>query len=158
MSLALCSLRDNPHLLHQAQRFLLQAWADEKSSKFYEEVLQCSVDTKGFIPHFLFALLEEKIVGCVGVALQDFVSCADLYPFLIALYVAESHRKKGIAQRLIRRAKNDCQAQGFTSLYLCTDLRGFYERFGFTLYTQAHDIFGYNNRIYRCRLDKALDS
>ncbi|WP_299326929.1 hypothetical protein [uncultured Helicobacter sp.] len=61
----------------------------------------------------------------MGVALQDFVSCADLYPFLIALYVAESHCKKGIAQRLIRHAKNDCQAQkallAYISALICVD-------------------------------------
>lgn len=152
MSLTICSLRDNPHLLDQAQAFLLKAWADEKSQKFYEEVLQCSINTKGFIPHFLFALLDKQIVGCVGVALQDFVSCADIYPFLIALYVAEPYRNKNIASALIKQAKNDCQAQGFTSLYLCTNLQGFYERFGFILHTQAHDIFGYNNLIYQCSL------
>lgn len=154
MSLAIRSLRDNPHLLNQAQSFLLQAWADEKSQKFYEEVLQCSIDTASFIPHFLFALLDGEIVGCVGVALQDFVSCADIYPFLIALYVAESYRKRGIASALINQAKSDCQTQGFANLYLCTDLCGFYEHFGFVFYTQAHDIFGYNNRIYQCHLNQ----
>lgn len=93
--ISICSLKDNPSLLEKAQIFLLKAWADEKSENFYKEVLQCCVKTSDFIPHFLFAIdKDRKIVGCVGIALQDFVSCANLYPFLVALYVEESYRNK----------------------------------------------------------------
>lgn len=150
LQIRICSLRENPHLFDKARDFVLQAWGDEKSKQFYIEVLLCNIETKGFIPHFLFALTQnEEIVGCVGVALQDFVSCANLYPFLVALFVEASHRKSGIARMLIEKAKFDCKKAGFENLYLCSDLCGFYEKFGFIFHTMAYDVFGFNNRIYR---------
>ncbi|WP_295737079.1 GNAT family N-acetyltransferase [uncultured Helicobacter sp.] len=100
------SLKENPHLIDKAKDFVIKAWADEKSKQFYTEVLQCNVEAKGFIPHFLFALTKGEIVGCVGVALQNFVSCANLYPFLVALYVEKSYRKKGIARMLVAKKQN----------------------------------------------------
>lgn len=153
LQIRICSLRENPHLFDKAKDFVLQAWGDEKSKQFYTEVLRCNIETQGFIPHFLFALTQnEEIVGCVGVALQDFVSCANLYPFLVALFVEASHRKRGIARMLIERAKLDCKKAGFENLYLCSDLCGFYEKFGFIFHTMAYDVFGFNNRIYRLEL------
>ncbi|CAM3353786.1 hypothetical protein [Helicobacter labetoulli] len=92
---SICSLKDNPYLFDKAKDFVLKAWADEKSKQFYTEVLQCNLNVDGFIPHFLFALTPNGgVIGCLGVALQDFVSCANLYPFLVALYV-----KKLISQK-----------------------------------------------------------
>ncbi|MDY5949603.1 MAG: GNAT family N-acetyltransferase [Helicobacter sp.] len=151
--ISICSLKDNPSLLEKAQIFLLKAWADEKSENFYKEVLQCCVKTSDFIPHFLFAIdKDRKIIGCVGIALQDFVSCVNLYPFLVALYVEETYRNNGIASMLIGKAKRDCKNVGFSNLYLCSDLCGFYEKFSFVFHSTAYDVFGFNNRIYHCVL------
>lgn len=42
-----------------------------------------------------------------------------------------------------------CKKAEFETLHLCSDLCGFYEKFGFVFHTMAYDVFGFNNRIYR---------
>ncbi|STP08739.1 Uncharacterised protein [Helicobacter cinaedi] len=50
---------------------------------------------------------------------------------------------------LIEKAKLDCKKAEFENLHLCSDLCGFYEKFGFVFHTMAYDVFGFHNRIYR---------
>ena len=77
------------------------------------------------------------IVGGLGVIENDFHDRKDLTPNVCAVYVEPTHRRRGIAQRLLDLAVEDQRAHGVAPLYLLTDHTGFYERYGWEFYCMA---------------------
>ena len=72
----------------------------------------------------------ERIVGGLGVIDNDFHDRKDLSPNVGAVYTEEDHRCRGIAGRLLNMAVEDLRAKGISPVYLVTDHKGFYERYG----------------------------
>ena len=72
----------------------------------------------------------DRIVGGLGVIENDFHERKDLTPNVCAVYVEESHRRRGIAGRLLDMAVEDLRSKGISPVYLLTDHTGFYERYG----------------------------
>ena len=72
----------------------------------------------------------DRIVGGLGVIENDFHERKDLSPNICAVYVEESHRRHGIAGRLLDMAVEDLRGKGISPVYLLTDHTGFYERYG----------------------------
>ena len=73
---------------------------------------------------------DDRIVGGLGVIENDFHERKDLTPNICAVYVEESHRRRGIAGRLLDMAVEDLRSKGISPVYLLTDHVGFYERYG----------------------------
>ena len=70
--------------------------------------------------------------------------------FIRELYVLPSHRGKGVAGKLIRRAEQDMLRSGASQAYLTTDLAGFWEAMG---YTDTGEIYsGNGGTIYEKEL------
>lgn len=82
-------------------------------------------------------LAEGRIVGGLGVIENDFHDRKDLTPNLCAVYVEESHRRRGLAGRLLSLAVEDQRAKGISPLYLVTDHEGFYEKYGWEFLTHV---------------------
>ncbi len=80
----------------------------------------------------------DRIVGGLGVIENDFHERKDLSPNICAVYVEESHRRHGIAGRLLDMAVEDLRGKGITPVYLLTDHTGFYERYGWEFLCLAH--------------------
>ena len=82
-------------------------------------------------------LLGDRIVGGMGVIENDFHDRKDLAPNVCAVYTEETHRKQGIAGRLLRLTVEDLKANGMSPVYLVTDHTGFYERYGWEFLCMA---------------------
>ena len=79
----------------------------------------------------------DRIVGGLGVIENDFHERKDLTPNICAVYVEESHRRRGIAGRLLEMAVEDLRRKGVSPVYLLTDHTGFYERYGWEFLCHA---------------------
>ena len=73
---------------------------------------------------------EDKIVGGLGVIDNDFHNREDLSPNICAVYVEEAYRNQGIAGKLLNMAVEDCRQKGISPVYLVTNNKNFYERYG----------------------------
>lgn len=80
----------------------------------------------------------DRIVGGLGVIENDFHERKDLTPNICAVYVEESHRRRGIAGQLLDMAVEDLRSKGVSPVYLLTDHTGFYERYGWEFLCLAH--------------------
>jgi len=76
----------------------------------------------------------------------------DLCPWLCALYIEKKHRGQNLGNLLLAQAKADAAKMGLDQLYLCTDHKGYYEKYDFTYISDGYHPWGESSRIYACEL------
>lgn len=85
-------------------------------------------DISGRLDHFLLALDNNAVVGCVGLEVYG------PHGLLRSLAVAKPYRRQGIATALCKRIIAHARAQGVKQLYLLTtEATGFFKRQGFVV-------------------------
>lgn len=128
--------------------WLWKEFGNENSYDFFESIIKRSL-IKDKLPLTFVAIIDNELVGTIGLWRSDLVSRQDLYPWLSALYVKESHRKKGVGQELQRFLINYCKEAGFTELFLYTDIRNYYEKTGWQYIEDGVEYSGDYLKIYK---------
>lgn len=59
---------------------------------------------------------------------------------------------ESMGRLLLEKTKADARGLGFRQVYLCTDLAGYYERYGFTALGRERHPWGDSSRIYGAAL------
>jgi len=144
----LISVREYPEIKERAIKYFQNKWATEQSMMVYEDCINHCTSTSNPLPQWYLLIDNNKIVGCAGLITNDFISRMDLYPWVCALYIEEDYRGNSYSSILINKAKVDAKKSGFNHLYLCTDLIGFYEKFGFEHIGIGYHPWGGQSRIY----------
>jgi len=121
------SLREKPELMDAAALWFHSKWGVPKEA--YLECMEAYLKRGTELGWFL-CLDGDRIVGGLGVIENDFHDRPDLTPNICAVYTEESHRRQGIAGKLLHMAVADLRAKGISPAYLVTDHTGFYERYG----------------------------
>ena len=142
------SLRETPALLTEMTAYLQAKWGSDETIAVYKDCLIHAQTPEPTLPLWYVLKDGERIVGCAGLVTNDFISRMDLFPWLCALYIEEDQRGHGYSQLLIDRIKADTLALGFHTLYLCTDLDNFYERYEFSYLADGYHPWGEQTRIY----------
>lgn len=89
---------------------------------------------KPTLPQLLSALWQGECVGTVGLSQYDFAGRPDLAPWLVALYVPEAWRGRGIASALVRACEAEAARRHVETLYLATEDAGaLYRKLGWDL-------------------------
>lgn len=145
------SLRKQPEYLEVAIDFFQESWP-EVFPPIYDDCLQHSVHSESKLPRWYLLQENGLVVGGAGLITNDFISRMDLYPWLCALYVKEGYRGNKYSVSLIDHIKEEASRLGFKSLYLSTDMEGFYEKQGFAYLGQGYHPWGSESRIYRLDL------
>ena len=124
---AFITLRDKPAIKEQAAEWFSSKWGVPKDA--YIECMESYLKNETEYGWYL-CLEGERIIGGLGVIQNDFHNRKDLSPNVCAVYTEEEYRCKGIAGRLLDMAVNDLKSKGITPVYLVTDHKGFYEKYG----------------------------
>ena len=124
---AFVTLRDKPAIKEQAAEWFSSKWGVPKDA--YIECMESYLKNETEYGWYL-CLEGERIIGGLGVIQNDFHNRKDLSPNVCAVYTEEEYRCKGIAGRLLDMAVNDLKSKGITPVYLVTDHKGFYEKYG----------------------------
>ena len=124
---AFITLRDKPAIKEQAAEWFSNKWGVPKDA--YNDCMESYLKNETEYGWYL-CLEGERIIGGLGVIQNDFHNRKDLSPNVCAVYTEEEYRCKGIAGRLLDMAVNDLKSKGITPVYLVTDHKGFYEKYG----------------------------
>ena len=122
------TLREYPELKEKAASWFSSKWGVPK-----EAYLSCMDDylNKKTEYGWYLCINENKIIGGLGVIDNDFHDRKDLTPNICAVYVEEKYRNKGIAGKLLNMVVSISKSKGISPIYLITDHKGFYEKYGF---------------------------
>lgn len=125
------SVRQVPELAPRAIAYFQRHWATAETLMMYEDAINRSLGAANPLPQWYLLVENDRILGCAGLIINDFISRGELYPRLCALYVEEAQRGRGYGAKLIEHVAAETRRLGFPQLHLCTDLEGYYERNGF---------------------------
>ena len=73
---------------------------------------------------------DEKLVGFISIFPSDCEERKDLFPWYATMFVKEEYRGRGYSKILNDAILNEARKRGFKKIYLKTDLKNYYEKFG----------------------------
>ncbi len=135
-------------LLEKAIEYFWTCWGNESNYIFYKDCIVNSLKKENPIPKFYLGLEEDEIVASYALLTNDIISRQYLVPWFACLFVNETHRGQGLAEKLLNHALQEGKAKGFEKLYLSTDLVNFYERKGWTHLGVGYGVTGGEIKIY----------
>ncbi|WP_425449081.1 GNAT family N-acetyltransferase [Dethiothermospora halolimnae] len=143
------SVKDNGVNIKGAINYIHGAWGSEDSYKFYSDAIKHSSKDGKSLPQFYVMLKDNKIIGCAGLIVNDFISRHDLYPWLACLFVEEEERGKNYGKLLLEYGEKQAKKAGFENVYLTTTHDGYYEKYGWERIEDGYDPGGEASRIYK---------
>lgn len=149
MDLKIIELSEQPEIIPTATTYFWKCWGNSSNFIFYEDCIKHSTNPDRSLPKFYVGLIQDEIVCSYALLVNDLISRQDLMPWFACLHVNESHRKQGIAERLLDHGLTQAKNKGFEALYLSTDLENFYERKHWTHFGTGYGFSGGNIKIYK---------
>lgn len=141
------NVRDYSEGLEVAARYFNTAWPGINTA-FYLDAMKHSYGEHSPLPQFYLLMKDSRIIGCYGLAVNDFISRHDLYPWFVALYIEEEKRGQALGRLLLDHALGEAAAAGFDTFYLTTDHEGYYEKYGWKRIEDGFERDGTPARIY----------
>lgn len=130
---------DAPERLQLAQWYHAE-WGQDAGLSLEEELqrLNRAQDAEGF-PHLIAAFDGGQVVGAVQLKRREMAAFPQYEHWLGSVFVADSHRGRGLAGELVERAAAQAAQMGVADLYLQTEVLdgGLYARLGWTPLQQA---------------------
>lgn len=136
------SVKENPEYKECAIQYFQSKWAKGASMPVYDDSILHCITSDNPLPQWYLLENDGEIIGCAGLIRNDFISKMDLYPWICIIYIEEKFRGNAYGLLLLEKAKNDAKAGGVSSLYLCTDHIGYYEKYGFTYIGEGYHPWG----------------
>ena len=144
------SVREHPMALQRFVDYFAKCWASEQTRPIYQNCIEHTVSAVSSLPQWYLLLdSKEEILGGIGLITNDFISRMDLYPWLCALHVEEPYRKKGYGAHLVQHACLEASRLGYSDVYLCTGMLGYYEKLGVSYLGDGYHPWGSKSRIYK---------
>ena len=147
----ICYLHDCPEYIQAAIELVHGEFGNEKNYEAFAELLRRSM-TPGELPLCVAAIDRGELVGAAGILRADLISRQDLYPWLGNLVVRPDRRGEGIGLAMLRWSAKACRELGYGTMYLYTQLDGYYEKLGWQMFGTACEQDGSVQKLYRLEL------
>ena len=102
---------------------------DEELKKYTKEKVKRILKEDKVIS-ILGLLDNDKLIGFISLFKYDGDEMKNLTPWYATMYVKEEFRGKGYSKILNNAILEEAKNRGFNKLYLKTDLKNYYEKFG----------------------------
>lgn len=122
-----------------AGRWLCDLMAEGKVQQAFGEGTEVLVLTEG-----------DKVASFCTLAPQDEIDDPAMTPWVGFVFTFPAFRGQRCAGKLIEKAVCLCREQGFKKLYVSSEEKGLYEKYGFTFLKDAQSVHGYETQIF-CR-------
>ena len=129
-------IQERPEIKNHVANWFHEKWGIPADA-YLESIEEC-INGKNAVPQWYTAILDDNIIGGVGILENDFHDRKDLAPNICALYVEEDYRGQGIAGKLLNYVCEDMKKKGIDTLYLVTDHTSFYERYDWSFLCMVH--------------------
>lgn len=136
------------NFLEKGITYFWKQWGNESNFNSYKNCIENSFSIENTLPKFYLMIENDSIIGSYALLTNDIISRQDLMPWFACLYVDEAYRNQGIAKKLLAHGLQESYKKGYDTLYLCTDLKDFYEKNGWTYYDVGYHINGDKTKIY----------
>lgn len=146
MKLCIIGIRDNSNYVEQAIKYFTDCWGIDE--RIYRDCITHSLTTQSSLPRFYLMLEGARIIGGYGLVTNDFVSRQDLFPYLCALYIEEDMRGKELGSVLLEHGRKETKKLGFDKLYLCTEHKGYYEKYDWKKIGEGYHPWNQTSQIY----------
>ena len=147
----ICYLHDCPEYIQAAIELVHGEFGNEKNYEAFAELLRRSM-TPRELPLCVVAIDRGELVGAAGILRADLISRQDLYPWLGNLVVRPDRRGEGIGLAMLRWSAKACRELGYGTMYLYTQLDGYYEKLGWQMFGTACEQDGSVQKLYRLEL------
>ena len=128
------NLKDKLEYLDEVARLEYEEWADNKEEnreeriKRKKEKICCMISNKSFCK--LILVDNDELIGFISIFPEDCEEEKELTPWYATMYVKKEYRNHGYSRILNDAILKEAKDRGFSTLYLKTDLKNYYEKFG----------------------------
>ena len=132
---------------------------------FYEKMRACDWDAGQYLGWLLKTGEFNKVSGSFGEALIltdngemasyctlvefDEIESDDMKPWIGFVYTFPEYRGRRCAGQLIEYAVNMAKQAGFTQVFVSSEEKGLYEKYGFTYICEMQSIHGYQTGVFK---------
>ena len=134
--LTISYLADCPEYLSTVSGWVYQEWGEHMPGLTLENLTEIFSGhlNRDRIPLTLIARVDGQPAATASIYIHDLDIRPDLSPWLAAVYVAPSYRKRGIGSELVKAVEGAAQKLQISRLYLFTpDQEHFYTHLGWSV-------------------------
>lgn len=146
MEYEIIRITDRPELKQQAAEWFSDKW--KLPVEAYRESMEEAINGASPVPQWYCAIKDGRIIGGMGIIENDFHPRKDIAPNVCAVYTEDDCRGQGIAGKLLNFVCADMKEKGINTLYLFTQHKTFYERYGWEYFCNVVDDSGEDMRVY----------
>lgn len=130
----LYNLYEKPKYIKEYAKACVKTWGNTKTPIELENKVNRKVEKllngDNNLITCLILLDEESLVGFISLFKTDGEERNDLTPWYATMYIEEKYRKNGYSRILNNAILKEAKKLGYNKVYLKSDLKGYYEKFG----------------------------
>lgn len=127
---------------------------DWDAGRYLGDLLAENGITEAFGDGSRVLLLTEngELLAFCTLAVQDEIDDPSMTPWIGFVYTFPAHRGHRYSEKLVDYAKTEAKKAGYERIYVSSEEKGLYEKYGFRFLKNGGSIHGYTTQIFVCEL------
>lgn len=146
------NIKDKIEYLKEVITLEYNEWAKDKETDYEKRIEEKINKVKNMLNENdfckLILLKGNTLVGFISIFSKDLEEFSNLTPWYATMYVKKEFRGNGYSRILDKAIKEEAKKRGFKELYLKTDIKDYYEKFGAKYITNINE----TEKLYKMEL------